>query len=334
MINGDQFRPWGLWSWVTDNISVTKWNLITSLSSEERCLGIAYHFMNSNCLLKELFVDITDPTSSLSDISDEKKEMYKAEISRIFKKDINIEQMDLFISPKTLKNTVEDFISGTNGNIALDISSFPKRFFFPIVDILTKSDKINNLVITYTIPLEYHDGNLAEEPKAWDYLPRFQNTDHPSPHVINAVVGVGFLPFSLPELLKDDYSDAKVNLIFPFPPGPPNYQRTWEFVREIERFHPLENDNQIIRVNILDLPGCYQQLCTLGEKGDKYTIFAPYGPKTHSLAMCLYASKYNSDVFYTQPTFYHPDYSRGISYIQELPETYAYCVKFDGNSLY
>lgn len=334
MINGSVFRPWGTWPWVTGKLSLKNWNLIGCLSPEERCLGIIYHLNKNKCLLKEFLIEVMDPESDYSEISAQKKETHKAKIESQLSRKINIEKMKLFVSPKTLKYSLDLFIKKTDGNVVLDISTFPKRFFFPIVNILIKNDEVKNLLITYTLPVEYHDGDLAEEPLPWDHIPRFQNTEHPTPHVKNAVVGVGFLPFGLPELLKDDYSDAEVKLIFPYPPGPPNYQRTWEFVRKIETFSPLESNNQIIRVDILDLPGCYKHLCALGRDGDEYTIFAPYGPKTHSLAMCLYATKYNCEVFYTQPKFYHPDYSKGISYVDALPETYAYCIKVNGNNLY
>ncbi len=205
-----------------------------------------------------------------------------------------------------------------------------------MIKLLVESGIINNLVATYTIPEKYFDGNLAEEPMPWAHLPMFQrvveNFAHEKPR--NAIIGVGFLPFGLAELLKGDYQNVRINLIFPFPPGPPNYQRTWEFVRNIEAHYPLSRDNQIIRVDALDTSACYQNLCTITDNGNDVSIFAPYGPKPHSLAMCLFAINYNCDVYYTQPRVYHPDYCTGIKEIDDIPATYAYCLKLNGRNLY
>jgi len=335
MIYGESFRPWGLFPWVYDRLSCKKWNLLGCVSPEERSLGAIYNCIQKSTVVDFSFIEVIDPDSIYAELAKEKREMHTNELVNLIGKKPKIDSLKLFSTAAALKKHTREFISNSNGNVILDISTLPKRFFFPIVKDLLSSDDVKNLIVTYTLPLEYYDGNLAEDPKPWDYLPRYQHTEtYPLPAVENAVVGVGFLPFGLPELLKDNYSDAKVTLLFPFPPGPPNYQRTWEFVREIEKFRPLEDDSQIIRIDVLDVPGCYQQISTLGDNGKKHTIFAPYGPKSHSLAMCLYAAKYDCDVFYTQPSSYHPDYSLGMKYINNAPETYAYCIKLNNNLLY
>ena len=329
------FRPWGLFPWVCDRLSTNEWSLLGCLSAEERCLGIAYNGIKKDVIQSTTFLEVIDPESYYAEISSEKRCMFRNELNRLFAGNERVVEIKLFEPTILLKSNIQKFISESNGNVIIDISSFPKRFFSPIIKDLINSDKVKNLMVTYTLPIDYYNGCLAEEPKPWDHLPRYQHTnDFPVPIVKNVVVGVGFLPFSLPELLEDNYSDAVVTLLFPFPPGPPNYQRTWEFVRVIERFRPLERDSQIIRVDVLDMPGCYQQICSIGRNGEEHTIFAPYGLKPHSLAMCLYAIKHDCDVFYTQPASYHPDYSLGMKYVNKLPETYAYCLKINDRCLF
>ena len=331
----EEFRPWGLFPWVCHRLSTKEWSLLGCLSTEERCLGVAYNSSKKDVIKNATFIEVIDPESYYAELASEKREMFKNELNRIFVGNERVVEMKLFEPAVALKIYIQEFISTSNGNIILDISSFPKRFFFPIIKDLINSDEVTNLLVTYTLPIEYYNGCLAEEPKPWDHLPRYQHTnDFPAPVAKNAIIGVGFLPFSLPELLKENYPDAIVTLLFPFPPGPPNYQRIWEFVREIERFRPLERDSQIIRVDVLDMPGCYQQICSLGRNGDEHIIFAPYGPKPHSLAMCLYAIRYDCDVFYTQPATYHPDYSLGMKYVDDLPETYAYCLKINNRQIF
>ncbi|MES1933013.1 hypothetical protein T35B1_10401 [Salinisphaera shabanensis T35B1] len=44
--------------------------------------------------------------------------------------------LGLFVSIRTLMSKVLDIIGESNGKIVFDISSLPKRFFFPITKIL------------------------------------------------------------------------------------------------------------------------------------------------------------------------------------------------------
>ena len=175
---------------------------------------------------------------------------------------------------------------------------------------------------------------MAEEPLPWSHLPGFQFTQHPPRDVLNAIVSVGFLPFGLPDLIKNDYSDAKVTLLFPFPPGPPNYQRTWEFIRDIEKSSPLRDPSDIKRIDALDVPGCFKRILELTRSNPENTVLAPYGPKPHSLAMCLFACSYNCEVYYTQPEVYHPSYSTGIATKNNQPVTSGYLVKLNHKNLY
>lgn len=330
------FRPWGLYSWVFPRIQDREWDILACLSTEERCLGAPYHCKRSVSIRSTQFLQVVDPEPIYRKKAESKITKNYADLCEFWGQPIKLFTFDLLGSPVLLKEHIMKLIDNSSGSIIVDISSFPKRYFFPIIKILIQSEEITNLVATYTVPDEYYDGNLAEEPTPWAHLPMFQRiVSGPfDKKPTNAIIGVGFLPFGLAELLKGDYDNAHVNLIFPFPPGPPNYQRTWEFVRNIETHYPLKNDSQIIRVDALDTPGCYRHLFTLTDGGSDQSIFAPYGPKPHSLAMCLFAIKYDCDVYYTQPRVYHPDYCTGMKQIDGLPETYAYCLKLNGRNLY
>nr|NJM02335.1 hypothetical protein [Desulfobacula sp.] len=330
------FRPWGLFPWVFQRVENYEWDLLACLATEERCLGTPYHVEQGIKIRSNQFFEIADPEPIYKKKATKKIQQNKEDLHNFFSQDPNFFVFDLLGSPVLLKTHMIDFITNSAGNVIADISSFPKRYFFPIVKLLFESEKIHNLVITYTIPEKYYSEDLAEEPTPWAHLPMFQriNADSTRKKIRNAVVGVGFLPFGLAELLKGEYQNARVTLIFPFPPGPPNYQRNWEFVRNIETHFPLAHDNQIIRVDAYDTSGCFQHLCALTDNGSHQSIFAPYGPKPHSLAMCLFAIKHDCDVYYTQPRVYHPDYCTGIKCIEHLPVTYAYCLKLKGRKLY
>jgi len=176
---------------------------------------------------------------------------------------------------------------------------------------------------------------LAFEPGEWAHIPTFQKPEVPP--VVKAqkvVVGVGFIPFGLPGLLKDNHADADVILIFPFPPGAPHVQRNWKFVTEIDSVSQLRDDRSIRRIDVNDVPGCFLEIESITHQGAAKTVFAPYGPKPHSVAMCLFSVAHDCDVFYTQPRFYHPEYSFGRAMENGLPKGSAYLIKCAGKQLY
>ncbi|WP_353163509.1 hypothetical protein [Salinisphaera shabanensis] len=155
-----------------------------------------------------------------------------------------------------------------------------------------------------------------------------------SPSPTQVIVGVGFVPYGLPELLKHDYKESNVALIFPFPPGPPQVQRNWEFVHEIEKIVPLKDERAIKRINALDVPGCFDCIERLTNHGESLAVLAPYGPKPHALAMCLAAIKHGYDVYYTQPRYYNSQYSTGVAENCGVDANYAYAIKLRGEKYY
>ena len=320
------FRPWGHIDWLLPKVKKKHWNVLGCLSTEERCIGVLNSLPKN---IDGLYLEILDPESEYLQRAKEKRADNKVFIPER----INIQSYNLLVSPRTIKKVITEYIAKYGENIIFDISSFPKRYFFPICKLLVQSDNIENLIITYTIPKGYYPGHLAEDPSDLSYIPMFNNSRFPDQKVESVTVGVGFLPFNLPEVLSDEFPDAKVNLIFPFPPGPPSYQRTWEFVRQIER-GGINHDRLIVRVDALDISRCFDHIFALTHQGTNQTLFAPYGPKPHSLAMALFAIKHNVDVYYRQPKIYNPDYCLGIKEKDGRPEVYAYCIKVNGNNLY
>lgn len=328
---GKHFRPWGHFSWVFNKIPDNKWDLFGCLSTERRCISALSLVRDRNQLNQMRFLQIKDPSPKYSVLANSKLEEQLREFTSLGGSKDNIEDHELLEKHSKLVESVNGFIKCSNGNVIIDISSFPKRFFFPILRLLIGAPSITNLIATYTVPKTYSEGELAEDPQTWLTLPLFGVQTYPEPNVDVAIVGVGFLPFGLPELLKNEYSNASVRLFFPFPPGPPTYQRSWKFVRQIEHY---QSSNQLIRVNALDVSGTFEHICVETNSGSKNAIFAPYGPKPLSLAMCIYAALANAPVYYTQPRIYNPNYSTGVKTVNGVPETYAYCLRLGGKNFY
>ena len=336
MLKNEIFRPWGLLPWVSSKISTADWEVLGCLSSEERSIGIAQSCEESKLTPKYKFIEITNPASNHEVKAQLKRNDYRSRLINNFSVSSgDFVSMELMESSQDLGPWIDDFIQNSSKNIILDISTFPKRFFFQIIKKLVNSTKIKNLQVTYTVPQEY-EKQISFDPKIKNYLPTFQNKSHKNKELIG-ILGVGFLSFDLPDLLKSHFSDIEqeqIHLLFPFPPGPPNFQKNWEFVREIEKSGKVKHDKQIIRTSTLDVSACFEHICSIARDKEESTVCFPFGPKPHALAMCLFALNHGNGVFYIQPESYHPDYSKGINTKDDLTETYSYFIKMNGNNLY
>jgi hypothetical protein len=105
------------------------------------------------------------------------------------------------------------------------------RWFFPLIRFLMASTTVETVIVTYTSATAYGE-QLASDPAALGPLPTF---DEPrsSDRYDELVVGVGFAPLGLRELFEADI--GKIRYLFPFPPGPPNFFRNWQFLRTLAR---------------------------------------------------------------------------------------------------
>lgn len=215
-------------------------------------------------------------------------------------------------------------------SVVLDVTSFPKRFFFPILRRLVNALAVKNLLLIYTSPSSYaDDAPLYEDIDQWRVLPGFGGA---SLHNELWIVSVGFLIESLRQYVSGK-PDGEMKLLIPFPAPLPVLRRTWESVAALERELPA-NRFEKFRVEPLDVSSAFDRICSLAGAPEKPIAFAPYGPKPTSVAMCLYAMQRNSSVHYAQPTVYHPNYSMGIQANDPSVAVTAYWVKHEGENLF
>ncbi len=329
---GSNFRPWGLLGWVLDKLPVPVWSVLACHGTEERSIAVWETLSLRRKVDKALFVRVEAVPSRFTAPAEIALRSRMDTIRQIGLPSEGVRPLALFSTEADIVKTAEDFLAISGTNVLLDITALPKRMFFPFIKRILQSTQVENLLITYSIPASYADV-LAEDHQTLQHLPLFGMNEFPEPTVKLAFVGVGFSSLGLPELLEPYKRDVNVQLLFPFPAGPPAFQRNWAFVGELKKRLP-PNVNEPIRVGAFDVPDVFEHICKLTESGKKCAIFAPYGPKTMSLAMCLYATQAGSVVFYTQPTVYNPEYSTGIKRIGLEPEAYAYCVRVGGRDLY
>lgn len=325
---GDSFRPWGEFNWLLNLSEPQSWNVIGCISFEDRCCGLQNILTSgSHDVQSTLYTYINPPNTPQADSQLEKLRKNKYSLFAGGVTPADIRTYNLLSPVETFLTDCSEFVKTSNGNILLDITCFPKRFFFPMIKQLVREVQVKNLIVTYTKPSGYTDNDLSGDPSEWAHIPTFIAEDFEKKAEV-AVIGVGFVPLGLSQLLVDEFQDAEVRLLFPYPPGPPNFQRNWEFVRQIEDSLPSLNPSDMRRVHTLDMSDAFDQIDKLTNGGELSALLAPYGPKPISVAMALHATKYDAPVYYTQPNYYAHDYSFGIK------ETYGYWLKFDGNNLY
>lgn len=248
----------------------------------------------------------------------------------------DIYDVGLMAKSEDIFHTVSQALSGSSKDLVVDISSMPKRFFFALVRIAMESSSIENLVITYSVPACYSKDHLAEDPETYQALPLFSGSTLDKREK-TIVIGAGYELLGLPGMLED-FREYSPKILLPFSMLPDGAERNWEFIRALE---PNFGDRLLdpTRVSVLDVPEIFERLRAISQDGERFVALAPFGPKTMSLSMCLFAiatlgSMRDSPVFYTQPLVYNPRYSQGIRSDHLGKCSYAYCAKVSGKSLY
>lgn len=326
------FRPWGHLNWLLKHLSAPRtWALLGVLGPEERSLSV-FEFLAGEGLLGQIrMLEIMDvphghrwfhKTEELLGIRKRQFEESGGDLRAVTNHELMARTQELV----ELAAEFPEPISG--GSLILDISSMPKRFFFPLTQrILANRKGVKDLIVTYSTANAYA-GTLSEG----CLLCPFPLFDSPSqkPDDSKCIVGIGYQPTGLTDYLKDNsYGHDSLYALFPFPANPQGVARNWEFLRELDKELP----GKLAKTKVLnpnDVPEVFQTINSLTEDGQVSAAFAPYGPKPMSLAMCLYACKHpdNSSIFYAQPTVYNPEYSTGVKSIL------AYAVRLNGIDLY
>lgn len=327
------FRPWGPAPWLLSRLQKKKWSLLTCLSPEERSIAAWEWMLRNGFLAKTLWLEVRDPESSrfyedaLLGI-----EQRRTEIEAITTKATSIEEFPLLAGTQDILDFVSESAVGNAEAVVIDISTMPKRFFFPLIRFFLGSETARDVLVLYTSADRYADGPLAEDHDPWSHVPTFAPANPKAqPDII--VVSSGFDTLGLPALLEGQNRRADVHVLSPFPPMSSPQERQWRFLHGLAQ----SLEGRLIkpkRVDARDVPEIFEHLAALSRDGTRELTLAPYGPKTISLAMLLYALSSGAGVFYTQPKAYNGEYSRGVSIIDGQPNVLAYCLRLSGEACY
>ena len=285
-------RPFGPLSWLLGKFSgIGPWSIIGALSAEDRCLTATQEirklFPGASAKLLSITprFDTKTPTRPLSKFVIESERRRAFNLRRVefeFREHVAIDDVGSFLQEEgELNKKLAVLAEQAASNVVLDISTMPKRYFFPLLTQLCESSQVRNLLVTNTSPVSYG------------------------------------------EVLAGDADNWR-------PPG-------------------SNSDIDIVRVPVGDVSLTFDRLLQQTKGGQTNSlILAPYGPKPMSLAMCLLgiarrakgfdpetdAPNLPTKIGYTQPSWYHPEYSREVRIVNGLPDVMAFCVRLNGRNLY
>lgn len=336
-----KYRPWGRPEWLTSSWEQSGWVVIGCLGTEKRS---AQSISRVGQLCNKIhLIEIVDPLNF--------DDFYRASIIAD-----NLRHIQSRTAAKTehqalhLKSSLDDIeqlcdeIASEAPNIVLDITSFPKRWFFPMVRELLQHKNVANLQIAYTKGAGYAPV-LSENPETLRVIHGFPCLDGRTEHDL-AFVGVGFHTQGMVSMFGSDNAKS-LQMLFPFPPGPPSTKKNWRFVQQVERIIQRDEnlDEQLdpikfIHTDANDISHVFDIMRIKTDNGRKTSMMAPYGPKSFSLAMCLFSiaadgqGRPDIPVFYAQPQRYATDYTKSAAIVAGKTDTWSYAVKHKNQNLY
>lgn len=344
MLAKNTLRPFGPLAWFFNRLQPQgSWSVLGALSPEDRCLtaSIALQTRGITTRTTLLQLEPTDLETNLELPEIRKKitlQLHNATTSGFEIRN----QMPVLATSDEINNLAFEIANECESQVLLDVSTMPKRYFFPLLMALCETDRIQTLVVTNTSPKSYGKV-LSEDASEWDTLPGFSALGSEETSETTVMIGVGYQLLNIRELLERyARKPVRFRLMLPVPSLHPGFINNWQFIHGIKTHWgartsdgPRQVEPEIIRVPTHDVSLAFDRLVQHSQQGRAPSlVMAPFGPKPLSVAMCLLGiarqagGQFETEIGYTQPRVYSPDYSSGSS------DVTAFCIKLNGRSLY
>lgn len=337
MSNTQPYRPWGELDWALGLSAQKSWHFLGCIGTEKRSVSSVINLHSKKLISQIDLVRIRD-TKSTEPKAEEAAiiEQFKACADAGIITKVNEFALQAPLNGSTWPN---GFNFSGKANVCIDISSFPKRFFFSAVRSALRSVDVKNLLVLYTKPNSYPPTEISSDPDDWSTMDNFGIIDPDIEREVDShlIINAGFMVGGLIKHLADRTGDFRSNILIPFPAEPwSSARRSWESAQSIEESLQIPRDENgrgrnptYHRIGALDASTAFETLLGLTQQGSRAAALAPLGPKPISLAFCLLASQSEKHpVYYAQPKAYAVNYSEGHE------KTYAYWIKHGGENLY
>ncbi len=348
MIPSHLIRPQGPLDWIIERLGLTgDWSAIGALSAEDRCLAapLALGKHKACSIVRTTMLQLEPEELEANKRLDETRKRIDSHVIRANDFGFAVhESIPVLAADNAITLLAEELVERSNRNVLLDVSTMPKRFFFPLLAELCLSPHVENLLVANTAPAAYSRGPLSENAERWTSLPGFMSTASEEGFRTTLIIGVGYQLLNLKELLERyGRKRTEFKLMLPVPSMHPGFKNNWQFIHDIKtqlQTIALNGDRvghslDVVRIPNHDVSLAFDRLVQHSEQGQATSVvMAPFGPKPLSVAMCLLGiarqtqPDFETEIGYTQPRVYSPDYSSGIG------GTTAYCIKLNGRNLY
>jgi len=321
-----KINPWGSAEWLLPKIGVTEWQGIFCASFEPRCTAVAEWLSKNSNINNNFCLRISDPENRFTDTINKITDVHENTIKKHLGNRVEIINADLLAEAGVWYKTINEIASTPSASLILDISALPKRFFLFAIKRLMKLPNVKDLVICYTRPEGYKEGQFTEDAEPPAALPGFSRIEQ-NESDSTVIISVGYMAFNLAELLEQNKIKFP-KFIFPFPPSSPGFRRSWKLLHELAP--NIERQTEIKRIHAMDMFAVLDWIRSICRENTHNIDFIPLGPKPHALAMALAFPEFEdrAEILYSQPRLYHPNYSHGIlKNSSGTPEITSYCLK-------
>ena len=125
------------------------------------------------------------------------------------------------------------------------------------------------------------------------------------------VVSLGFEELNIRSIMEEYHGRRDTRFIMSYPTSPSVERRQWAMLRQLlPADHGISLAENVRPIAGWDAESVYM---TLSEWKHTYPemVLAPFGIKTHTLGLALFAIEHNFGMYFTQPKSYHPSYTEG-----------------------
>ncbi len=346
MVAISQIRPSGPLRWILPKLAASSdWTIIGTVSAEERCLAAVEEAARILGTVDIRMLHITldhRTTHSWMRMNHDLSVRNSVKARQLFGDKVLKAAGRIFDDDHTIIRLSSEVAQSCRECVLLDISTMPKRFFFPLLTKMLECNRIKTLVVTNTSPHRYGK-ELARDPGDWNQLPIYCGDSNLDVHTSTVLIGVGYHTLNIRDILEQQSAqNVEIKLMLPVPSLHPGFMANWDFIHSIktEWDRQVRTPIEIIRVPNHDPSVAFDWLARESKAGFAQSlILAPFGPKPLSLAMCLLGVAramhgLETEIGYTQPLVYAPDYSSGVAISDGHPVVASFCVKLDGRMIY
>ena len=308
--------------------------LVGCLSFEERSINVPLIYGRKAPIGLQRLLRIDDPQDAFPNYASDIEKKCDSHRKQLREAAIDVRKAEIGLNLLSTEDDLLDvlydvrrLVEGT-GSLILDITSLPKRVFCILLKGMLRGKWCENLLVTYTTPGKagYTKEHLATDALPCDHLPGMGGKVPLGQGTL--VVALGFEELNIRSIMEEYNGRNDTKFIMSYPTIPEVERRQWAMLRQLlPAKHPINLAQNLKPIAGWDAEQVYITLKKWRLQNPEI-VMAPFGVKTHTLGMALFAIEHDLGLFYTQPKSYNPSYTQGsgkvLSYLTKWRGLAAY----------